>query len=63
MVGWRLSDNIPVITARRVWAAVTPAGTKALAIETAEAGTIAFAVTSEVIADLRLCFDQIEQEH
>ena len=63
MVGWRLNDNILVITARRVWTAATPAGTKVLAIETAEAGTVAFAVTREVIADLRLCLDQIEQEH
>jgi hypothetical protein len=63
MVGWRLHDKISMITARRVWTAAMPAGTKALAIETAEAGTIAFAVTSEVIADLRLCLDQLEQEN
>jgi hypothetical protein len=63
MVGWRLNNNVSVITARRVWTAVTAAGTKAFAIETAEAGTIAIAVTREVIADLRLCLDQLEQEH
>ena len=57
----RLNDNALVVTVRRIWTAATAQGTRALAIQTDEAGTIAFSVTKEAAATLRLCLDQIEQ--
>jgi hypothetical protein len=53
-------DNALVVTVCQFRTAATALGTFALVVDTAEAGTVAFAVTREALQALRLCLDQIE---
>jgi hypothetical protein len=58
-----MERQAPVLTTLTVvqsWGAIRPGGAQALVLETKEQGTIAFAVSPDVVAGIRKALDALE---